>query len=159
MNYELYFTTSSQKYGELECRLSRHIPAPFEILHEKSGKPYIFGNPIFFSLSDSGNIAAVALHRRPIGVDLELISGRTFSTVSKKFSPRELKEIDNEIAFLRHWTAREAYVKMIGESIFSYVKKLEFFGGSLYLLGQKLPVNIDFYEDGRSVCAVCTESL
>ena len=159
MNHELFFAPKDRLYGELEARLSKHIPAPIEILRTKCGKPYIEGNAVYFSLSDCKNMGAGAISKSPVGVDLELVSGRKYQSILKRFSAREQREINSELEFLRHWTAREAYVKMLGEGIFPNFEKLEFYGGELYFRGKKLPINMYFYDDGERIAAVCTQKI
>ncbi|MBQ7386362.1 MAG: 4'-phosphopantetheinyl transferase superfamily protein [Ruminococcus sp.] len=92
-----------------------------------SGKPVaeVKGNEVFVSLTHSGNFVACALSNTPVGIDLE---------VKRDFNPRVLKALcdaerefvakskDEAIAFLKIWTAKEAYLKMTGEGLAGFSK-------------------------------------
>lgn len=92
-----------------------------------SGKPVaeVKGNEVFVSLTHSGNFVACALSNNPVGIDLE---------VKRDFNPRVLKALcdaerefvakskDEAIAFLKIWTAKEAYLKMTGEGLAGFSK-------------------------------------
>ena len=78
-------------------------------------------------------------------------------SILKSFTERERGEIAGERDFLIHWTAREAFVKLYGLSVFAALKKLEFYGGKLYLEGKVQPVKIKTYAFPFGVASVCTE--
>lgn len=92
-----------------------------------SGKPVaeVKGNEVFVSLTHSGNFVACALSNNPVGIDLE---------VKRYFNPRVLKALcdaerefvakskDEATAFLKIWTAKEAYLKMTGEGLAGFSK-------------------------------------
>ena len=159
MNYGLYFLEKEGLYEGVKALLSKHIPAPIEILHTACGKPYVEGNPLYFSLSHSGERAVAAISKSPIGVDFELFTGKRRSAVINRFSERERGEIHDEGDFLRHWTAREAYIKLKGLTLAQTLKHLEFDGGELFFKDERLSVKIDFYEKEDGVIAVCTEQI
>lgn len=86
------------------------------------GKPYIINVPDYhFSVSHSGNCIAFASAYSAVGVDAEkLREGR--NAVAKRFFTKheyeyitESREPDTE--FFRIWTAKEAYVKMLGTGL------------------------------------------
>ena len=159
MNYSLHFLENEGLYDSVKALLSKHIPIPFEILRTENGKPYIEGNPLCFSISHSRNKAVVAISESPVGVDFETFTGKPREAVLKKFTEREQSEIDCEREFLRHWTAREAYIKLKGLTLAKTYKRLEFYGGNLYLNGVYVGVNLDFYEKEGGIIAVCTELI
>lgn len=129
-----------------------------KILKTPLGKPYIGGNPLFISLTHSGRHAAIATDTVPVGVDSECLRGRSHESVLKRFSERERAEISSERDFLIHWTAREAYIKMRGETLASTLKRIEFFGGKIYLDGNGQPCSVrHFFLDGGRVLGVCTQ--
>lgn len=157
MNYELHRLPKNDIYTRLETLLSRHIPAPIEILRTKNGKPYVAGNPVYFSVSHSRDIGVIAISNDPVGVDLEIISGKRHDSVLSRFSAREKSEISSERDFLVHWTAREAFVKTRGYALFNVFARLEYFGGNIYFDGELQKAEITFHADGNEICAVCTE--
>ena len=90
------------------------------------GKPGLRGCPLRFSVSHSGGAALLAVAwRREIGVDLERIS-RALSPeelASQVLSRQEQAWLRSQApeqrgaAFLRLWTAKEAYVKATGQGL------------------------------------------
>lgn len=147
-------------YERAEEIISRLLGRAEKILKTPLGKPYIGGNPIFISLSHTQNRAAIATDYKPVGVDLETPRSSGHDSILKRFSERERAEILSERDFLVHWTAREAFVKMRGETLASTFKRLEFFGGKIYLDGDGQPCSVRhfFLNDTRVLC-VCTEDI
>lgn len=147
--------------GDVHARLDKLLKAklkyPFEIKKTPLGKPYIGGNPFYFSLSHSGGRGIIAISDKPCGVDLEVFKGRLRDSVLNKFSERERAEIASERDFLQHWTAREAYIKLYGFSIYKLCRRLEFYGGKLYLDGELQSVKLRFYYFQFGVAALCLE--
>lgn len=92
--------------------------------HPAHGKPYVEDAPGFsFNVSHSGPVAVVAVaHGAEVGVDVEMVRARRYLdrlaarvlTVTELDAWRVLPEPERLAAFLRHWTAREAYLKAIG---------------------------------------------
>lgn len=75
------------------------------------GKPYLADrNDIHFSLSHSGIWAVCALSDAPVGVDIE--RPRSMEKVARLFP--EAKTDDD---VLRLWTAKEAYLKLLGRGL------------------------------------------
>ena len=154
---EIYSTFTDSCNDRLKKVLSRHIAAPFEILCTKNGKPYISGNPVYFSLSHSGQKAVFAVCDKPVGIDIEIYKARDRKSVISRFTEREQTEITNERDFLKHWTAREAYIKLYGLTLAETLKRIEFFGGILHVDGQPQSVKIRHYDFGYGIAAICTE--
>ncbi|MCD7729124.1 MAG: hypothetical protein LUI60_04340 [Clostridia bacterium] len=128
----VYIAQNADKTQFLNDVLSRHIPAPFEILKGENGKPYIKNNPVYFNLSHSGNYCAVAISGSPVGVDIEVCGKGIRKAVLSTFPHREQSEIITETDFLNHWTARESYIKYCGGTLAHMLKLLEFSGGVLH---------------------------
>lgn len=154
---EIYCSSAGEVRDRLNDILSRHIPTPFEILHTENGKPYIKGNPVYFSVSHSKDKAVIAISRSPVGADLETYTKRERKSVVSRWSLREQAEILSEKDFLKHWTAREAYVKLYGFTIAENWKRIEYFGGKIILDGQTEKVKLRFYDFHFGVAAVCSE--
>lgn len=152
------FVEKSELYARAEKIVSEITGRAEKILKTPLGKPYIGGNRIFISLTHSGNRAAIATDGVPCGVDLETLRLRPHESILRRFSERERGEISSERDFLIHWTAREAFIKMRGETLAAIFKRLEFFGGNIYLdgEGQSCSVRHFFLGETRVLC-VCTE--
>lgn len=133
---EVYFTENENVYGKLKKYLSGLLNFPFEISKTENGKPFIEGDPLFFSLSHSRDKAVIVICDKPVGVDLEAITGRNYRAVLSRFTEKERAEIAGAEDFLKHWTAREAYIKMLGSTLAEKLYKLEFTNGALYENGK-----------------------
>ena len=110
-------------------------PEKVPLTADENEKPYIDGNPLYISVSHSGNWAVCAIDGKPIGVDVEEIRG-----VQEKFIIRTCSE--KERAYIRYgdagylsrfwecWTAKEALFKLTGK------------GPLLALSGLAVPENV-----------------
>jgi 4'-phosphopantetheinyl transferase len=96
-----------------------------EIRYGPNGKPVIQG-PVRFNVSHSGSVAAFAFAVGcELGLDVEEI--RPFADLAavaaRFFSPEEAEELaklpraEQELAFFRCWTRKEAYVKAVGTGL------------------------------------------
>lgn len=87
-----------------------------EIVANRYGKPYFVSLPLFFNISHSKNLCAVALSYKPVGIDIQVVSKpnkkvakRYFDTKSKIRMKFSLKK-DN--AFTKGWTTYESTLKL-----------------------------------------------
>lgn len=129
---EVYFTENENVYGKLKNILSRLLPSPFRILKTENGKPYLEGNPLFFSLSHSKDRAVIAVCDKPVGIDIEINADRNFKAVLSRFPETEKNEIAGAEDFLKHWVVREAYIKMLGATLAEKLRALSYVGAALY---------------------------
>jgi 4'-phosphopantetheinyl transferase len=97
-------------------------PQEIEISTGLQGKPQVTG--LEFNLSHSGDLVVYAVSDRPIGIDIERIRSMDLSGVIQRFfAPSEfaawqkLPESEQEVAFFRTWTVKEAYLKAIGTGL------------------------------------------
>jgi 4'-phosphopantetheinyl transferase len=106
---------------------------------EPHGKPRIVdGSGLELSVSHSGDRVVVALRRsKAVGVDVEQVTTRLREPeklASFALSPRELASLLTlppeqwRIAFLSHWTQKEAVLKATGEGLRVPLKRLEVSG-------------------------------
>lgn len=92
-----------------------------------TGKPRLAGGAgPCFNLSHAGELALVAVARREVGVDVERrvdLEVVDLEVVDLAFTPREAAWVrslapgDQPDAFLRLWTAKEAYLKATGSGL------------------------------------------
>ncbi len=89
----------------------------------ENGKPYLPDFPaVHFNLSHSGEFAAIAISRQPVGVDIEKLRPLPdWRELAEGLLPNitieqigSLEQAERAAAFLRHFTAREAYLKAVG---------------------------------------------
>lgn len=151
----LYLTTAEGIYDRLDNLLFLLTGERQTVLKTAEGKPYIGGNPLFFSLSHSGNKGVIAISDRPVGVDLELYKDRMHLAVTAAFPEEEQTEIISEDDFLTHWTVREAFVKMHGKTLAETLKSMEYYGGNLYFNGEKQDCTFQTHRFGFGVATVC----
>ncbi len=93
----------------------------------ENGKPYIEGNPVYFSLSHTRGLAVCAVSDFPVGIDAEMLRETKMSAM-KRFTQAEQSYIhtsdDMKKAFFTVWTGKESAVKVLGGSIFSSLDKV-----------------------------------
>ncbi len=137
-HFKIYeYTNHTPEYVKSSVRehLRSYIRRPFKIVRTPEGKPYIPGNPVYFSVSHSGSRTAVAVTDCPVGIDIELYpSGKPYEHILEHMSSRERADIHGEKDFLIHWTIKEAYIKMVGSTLAQMYRDLEYTGahGLLY---------------------------
>ncbi len=149
--FKLYKTKNENVYEKL-----KNLCGDFEIKRTENGKPYFEDSPLCFSVSHSGDTALIAVCDLPIGVDLELIRQRNFEATLKRFTQREQDEIGGDtLKFLKNWTAKEAYIKMLGGTLAEDLKRLEFVDGKLFSDGIKADCTLFCGTDGGFVYTVC----
>ena len=103
-----------------------------------NGKPYIKGDKIFFNASHSKDMLALAVGKKSVGLDIESLSGKARPAVQKRFSEREQAEIYSTEDFYEHWTAKESYIKYLGETLAIYWRKVELYNGKIYFSGKEI---------------------
>jgi 4'-phosphopantetheinyl transferase len=106
------------------CRRSRPLnvhPTP-TFLYNEHGAPYLEHGP-YFSISHSKQGIAVAVSDTPVGIDIEGMRKLDDGLVRKTMNPDEQSRIAASAnptqEFIRLWTRKEAYVKMLGTGIIS----------------------------------------
>ncbi|MCL1830136.1 MAG: 4'-phosphopantetheinyl transferase superfamily protein [Oscillospiraceae bacterium] len=117
-------------YLMLQDALANHYASintiDFDI--NEHGKPYLSDNKdVFFSISHTKNIVAVAVADFEIGLDIEATRDAGTSLIEMVASPSEQETIktasDKQTAFMRLWTMKESYAKAHGISVASILKK------------------------------------
>ena len=80
---------------------------------DERGKPYLEGDPVFFNISHSAGVAALAVSDSPVGIDTEPMRDIRPQVV-KRFTG---VDSDSPVERLFAWLRYESYVKMTGEGI------------------------------------------
>ena len=160
--FELHLTDKKDIYGQVKALVAPHICGSFDILRTPNGKPYIKGNPVYFSVSHSGEKAVIAICDKPVGVDIELLENvgiNKFSRIISRYSEKERAEISNNPElFLKNWTMKEAFIKMRGGTLASDLKHLEYFGGNIFFHNNLCDcIHEHMSVSDGIVCSVCIE--
>lgn len=116
------------KTGRALLRLAlsrRGLPAPDDLesilLYGPRGKPYLDCQDFHFNISHSGGLAACAVERFPVGLDIERY--RTFSPAlaNRICTPEERPLIgaspDRDQALTQLWTCKESLMKLTGQGM------------------------------------------
>ena len=154
---KLYFCRTDDIEKTLKNALHPHICGKYAISRGVYGKPYIEGNPVFFSISHSEDDGVVLVSDKQCGVDLEVYKEHKIDALYNRLTEREKAEIRKDYKlFLKNWVVKEAYIKYLGGTV-AWIKRLEYAGGVLYFDGKKADceIKVDVYSD-RAVYAVCT---
>ena len=92
-----------------------------KIVEDENGKPYIPGNPVYFSISHSGTKAMVVISDVEVGCDIQIVKNKEVSIADKFFTENECKEIKNsenpETTFYKMWTLKESFMKLTGKGL------------------------------------------
>ena len=94
-----------------------------EYIYNEFGKPYIKDSNLYFSLSHSNGVIALAVSKEEIGLDIELIKDVKDNLALKVMNEAEyniykgLSKNDKISYFYEVWTSKEAYVKKLGTSL------------------------------------------
>lgn len=94
-------------------------PMDVIILRDDFGKPFVAGNPVYFSLSYADDYAFLAVTSgRPLGVDIEAVMGERAIYDSSLLHPSEIEAIEKAEdpvgRFYDYWCAKEALLKALG---------------------------------------------
>ncbi|MFT3893215.1 MAG: 4'-phosphopantetheinyl transferase superfamily protein [Anaerolineales bacterium] len=109
-------------------------PLSIEFSYGLQGKPAILGAELEFNVTHSGDLILYAFASDcPVGIDVECIShiSELQDLVNRFFSPDEqhrlasLSVSEQERAFFKLWTLREAYGKMKGGGLVDVIKDVD----------------------------------
>lgn len=102
------------------------------IEREENKKPYLKNeNSLHFNGTHTSNLfAAVMSDEYNVGIDAEKIRKRDFFSIAEEyFYKSEIEYLKNthklEIDFFTIWTIKEAYIKMLGKTIFDIKNSIE----------------------------------
>lgn len=111
-------------HGLKRVVLGRWVAGPLQFDRTGTGKPFLAGTDVHFNLSHTDGAAALAVSRAgPVGVDIESMDLRVGmpQIMAAALTPDEQARTraapEPREAFLRCWTAKEAYVKATGEGL------------------------------------------
>ena len=126
-----------------------------EIVFGAHEKPYAKDSGIYFSVSHSGDVVAIAVDENEVGLDVEELPAENRLKIADRFyHPAERAYVhgaqDMPRAFCRIWTRKEAVLKMTGEGISTDLTAFD--TTTEPLSGQLATVDLDGY-----CLSVCSE--
>lgn len=102
-----------------DCGFDVSAALPIEL--GEQGKPYLRGNPCYFSLSHSSSAVLCALSDHELGADIQILSPANDGLMRRFFSPDEreyvLSSRDTAAAFTEIWCKKESYCKADGRGL------------------------------------------
>lgn len=127
---------SNNKYIEHLCGLYlvKNVAKKFYGIEDteieiRNFKPFFKNSNLYFSISHSANIVAVAFHNENIGFDVEYCrKTRNFKEIMERFDIK--KENPTKEDFYKFWTLYEAKIKLGKDFVSAYTANL----GSDYIL-------------------------
>lgn len=88
-----------------------------DVKFSKNNKPYLKSKKIYFNISHSGNLIAIAINKKPVGVDIEqLIPRENCDLIAKRILNKtqlnKFNKSKNKQEFLtKVWSQKEAFIK------------------------------------------------
>ena len=101
-----------------------------ETVGPDGARPCIAESRIHCSVSHSGGLVVAVAHRRPIGVDIEMVSEKVMRLRSRFLSPKESdlvfqSGLSLERSAARAWTIKEAAAKALGLHLFQAIHEVD----------------------------------
>lgn len=128
-----------------------------EILRGECGKPLSVREGVCFNISHGHRMVALACAKVPVGIDVESPRKVLENAMKKSCSHKEwewlLRSENRQEDFLRLWTLKESYVKMLGTGLRMDPAKVEVMGSDL----EGFLLQYDLEEGYLSVCLDHTE--
>lgn len=146
------------------------VVEPVKYYYNNNGKPFIEGNPLYFSLSHSGNYSACAISDNEIGIDIELMRDINLNIAKKFFTQKEYEYIiskpEKKIEhFFDIWVLKESYMKATGYGLSLGLRNFSFIiddSEKIDVLhkGEKKIFNfLKFLIDDKYKLAICFKSF
>lgn len=94
-----------------------------EIKANKYGKPYFVSDgSLFFNISHSKNLCAVAISDKPVGIDIQVVSKANKKVAKRYFDKKSLFRFkispNKDNAFTKGWTTYESTLKLFSSLSF-----------------------------------------
>lgn len=90
-----------------------------QIVRDETGKPRLVNNEFYFNISHSNNLVAVAVDKRPLGIDVQVVSPYD-EKIAQRFFPKKINKINKQKEknknnyFTMCWTDFESELKLFG---------------------------------------------
>lgn len=107
---------------------------------EEKGKPFIPNSEIYFNLSNTKGVVAVAISNQPVGIDIEKIRKPKPLIYKRVFCQQEIDFISSAEDFTHLWTRKEAVVKLFGGGISMGLKEFSVLQDEIKAFGKKVKI-------------------
>ena len=90
-----------------------------DIVRDVTGKPGLVNNEFYFNISHSNNLVAVAVDKRPLGIDVQIVKEYD-EKIAQRFFPKKIKKINKQKPknknniYTMCWTDFESELKLFG---------------------------------------------
>ena len=107
----------------------KKIQNPPKFIYDRNNKPKLIFPNIYFNITHTKNLVAVAISKNPVGIDAETIRKVNPKLIRKILCENEylkFKKTSNKEKFIfKTWTKKEAYCKRKSISIFNNLLKID----------------------------------
>lgn len=124
------------------------------IITTELGKPYLKHHSFEFSISHKENWVAVVISNKKVGIDIETIRPISLNVKTQFATEQEQCWIgDSPFRLLTLFTLKEAYLKMLGSTVF-LAKEIEFQFQDTAIYSS-YPVSFELIQTKEYICACC----
>ncbi len=117
-------------YALLRYALKENGIEDYKIFKEDRGKPYIPGDPIFFSITHTKSFCAVVISERRVGIDAERSDRELAQSLTKRIFTEA--ELASGMPLIQIWTLKEAASKLSGRGVAQILDGMEFDTAALF---------------------------
>lgn len=151
-------------------KITNSTPSRLDICLERSGRPYLNGSGLDFSLSHAAGFVCVAISEtNKVGVDIESLALLDTSRVLNDFLRGKILNKYASVSSVTSfdiagiWCMHEAYAKCSGKDVLSSIKASEFFqsvvcSSSNWYCGSQYSIFRTAIADGNIPLAICVDS-
>lgn len=142
--------------------IKRYLLGDFKIIKNANGKPLIAANldkELHISITHSGTIMVLALSfQKPFGIDIETLKERAhLERLRKRYFTEATPTL---LDFYHAWTAREAFIKALGERLFLLKKIRVLNTDQSYQIGiDHYSHHVFFHQWDNYLLAICLDKL
>ncbi len=115
----------------------KKINNDYDISFDNYGKPYIANNPLYISLTHSDDYFAFAISSQEIGIDMEKERDYSIEKLKQLSQKYFLEKINNNKSFIKYWTVKESYLKLLGIGLRTSLKDVIIINDTVSLKKQK----------------------
>lgn len=126
------------------------------LTRSKYGKLALVDGNLRFNITHSGDMVAVGIGKKELGLDAELVRPRKHEAVAKKYfgvTPATDEE------FYTLWTKAESFVKYNAASILAELKKIQIDGDRIIYDGAPQSVKTKTVRVGDYIFSLCSKDL